>query len=454
MATAVVIGAGIAGLLAARVLADEFEKVLIVEKDNFPTHPSQVRKGLPQAHHQHILLLRGKQIFERLFPGFDAALEKMGAPLIDYSQQCELYVPQGKLPKFPSELKIRPCRRAWIDWVLRDQLQAFPQVEWLSKTHVANPVFCSRNERVLGVVTDTGKKLAADLVVDTAGKGSRLTKQLSSAGYEEPPKIELDPRLGYASQLFQFSEDAPASCIEVAPHAPDCPRACGFWQIDEQHSLLTLIGVDGHFPAKAKPGFDQFAQKLMTPAVSQWMQQGKAVSDIQVFRGSKNRWYQYHKLKKVPAGLIVMGDAFCAFNPFHGQGMTVAALTAEVLQQYLQKGKRKHFSASWCRSFYKKAARQFYLPWLIALSEDLRWPSVNAQYNRWWQRLLLNVSYQYMDRLLNLCQKDEALTKHCLSVANMVRSPWVLARPDILIRVAQTGKVNQWEESNVDLYRT
>jgi len=75
---AVVIGAGMAGLPAARVLADFFEHVLVVERDILPFDASH-RTGTPQARHTHALLAGGHRALGELFPGFERDLAEAGA---------------------------------------------------------------------------------------------------------------------------------------------------------------------------------------------------------------------------------------------------------------------------------------------------------------------------------------------------------------------------------------
>ena len=82
---AVVIGAGIAGLLAARVLSEYYEQVLVVERDALPVEP-QPRAGTPQSHHLHRVLPRGKMILERLFPGFLDGLLDHGAFSLEHTR--------------------------------------------------------------------------------------------------------------------------------------------------------------------------------------------------------------------------------------------------------------------------------------------------------------------------------------------------------------------------------
>jgi hypothetical protein len=79
---AIVIGAGIGGLLAARVLADTHDELLILERDALPAIGEQ-RKGVPQGQHAHGLMARGRGIIEELVPGITDDLLARGAMLGD-----------------------------------------------------------------------------------------------------------------------------------------------------------------------------------------------------------------------------------------------------------------------------------------------------------------------------------------------------------------------------------
>src|SRR5436190_1165365 len=75
---AVVLGASIAGLLAARVLSERFERVVVIERDVLPP-AGKHRRGVPHGRHLHGLHPRGREILEELFPGFTASLAASGA---------------------------------------------------------------------------------------------------------------------------------------------------------------------------------------------------------------------------------------------------------------------------------------------------------------------------------------------------------------------------------------
>ena len=62
-----------AGLLAARVLSDHFDRVLIIERDALPESPVE-RGGVPQGRHVHALLVQGQELLESFFPGLSAEL--------------------------------------------------------------------------------------------------------------------------------------------------------------------------------------------------------------------------------------------------------------------------------------------------------------------------------------------------------------------------------------------
>jgi 2-polyprenyl-6-methoxyphenol hydroxylase-like FAD-dependent oxidoreductase len=79
---ALVVGGSMAGLLAARVLADQFEQVTVVERDLLPEGVEN-RKGAPQGRHVHALLPRGLAGTERMSPGLVGELISDGAIAFD-----------------------------------------------------------------------------------------------------------------------------------------------------------------------------------------------------------------------------------------------------------------------------------------------------------------------------------------------------------------------------------
>jgi 2-polyprenyl-6-methoxyphenol hydroxylase-like FAD-dependent oxidoreductase len=112
---AVVLGAGMAGLLAARVLTDAYERVTVVARDPLP-ETAEYRKGVPQGRHAHLLVPRGMQILNELFPGLLDDLAMGGAPVVRdlaefrFSPRRPSSVPQGPSHR-PAYLPSQPARR-------------------------------------------------------------------------------------------------------------------------------------------------------------------------------------------------------------------------------------------------------------------------------------------------------------------------------------------------------
>ena len=439
MSKAIVIGAGAAGLIHAKILSQHFQSVLILERDTLsdvmtPEH----RKGIPQAHHQHILLMKGRELFETLFPGFDQELADMGAPELSYSNDVALYVGHGKLPRFPSFLKVRPSRRIWIDALLQKRVASLSNVKIITDVRIQQLVFSREENRVTGVIYSGPDKkdqtitLAADLIVDCSGRGSKNTHWLSALGFTDVKSTVIDPKLGYASCLLKIPEHySGVRGIEVAPHAPDNPRAAGLWEVESGTWLLTLIGMAGIYPPKDIKGFKDFAMALPTQAISDILEQSEPLSEIHTFRGTQNIWRHYEKMPHYPNGLLVLGDALCAFNPLHGQGLTLIARSAQLLDQQLKQGKKLNYSSKWAQASYRKLNKVFLSAWMFAISEDMRWPETIGRKVDWKLRL----AYRFTDRLLLTSQYSKYITQACLSVANMVRSPFSLLLPGVLLRL-------------------
>src|SRR5690348_7170752 len=92
---AIVIGGSIAGLMSARVLADHFEHVVVLERDYIVEEPA-IHKSIPQGNHLHALLLGGQQILSRLYPRFTDKLQSLGALRLRMGKDNAILTPEGK----------------------------------------------------------------------------------------------------------------------------------------------------------------------------------------------------------------------------------------------------------------------------------------------------------------------------------------------------------------------
>src|SRR5271156_3797317 len=171
---AVVLGASMGGLLAARVLADFFDSVIVVERDVLPDD-HVVRRGVPQGRHVHVLLARGAQTFDELFPGFLDELVADGAPVWDDGELSKLHLSfgghemlrSGKVSKEPKALAIHMPSRPFLECHVRRRLQAMSNVTILSRHEVVELAATPDRRRVTGVrVVDREGGVERELTAD------------------------------------------------------------------------------------------------------------------------------------------------------------------------------------------------------------------------------------------------------------------------------------------------
>ena len=227
---AIVVGASVAGLFAARVLADWFARVTIVERDDLPGD-AQARPGVPQARHQHVLLLRGRALLEQLFPGLGEDLVAAGAPLISMSEDFQWLTSAGWGLRFASPFVLLACSRDLLEWGIRRRLAANTRVRFVTGVDACGLAASADGARVTGVrlcrrgATQTGheEEVGADLVVDAGGRGSRAAAWLRALGYAAPDETVVDAHLGYASRIYRppvsFNPGWKAAYIQQAPPA-------------------------------------------------------------------------------------------------------------------------------------------------------------------------------------------------------------------------------------------
>ncbi|MDH6578848.1 FAD-dependent monooxygenase [Kitasatospora sp. MAP5-34] len=441
---AAVVGGGICGLVAARVLADHFEEVVLLERDALP-EGAEPRKGVPQARHVHGLLARGSGHLEELFPGLRDELLAAGAPLFDHGDMASTTVWAGTVPRTKVGVPAHAFSRDLLESTLRRRVAALPQVAVRDATPVEGLQWDATATRVDGVVLNraaTGTEvLPADLVVDASGRFSALPDWLEKAGYPRPRTTVVDAGLAYSTQVF---EAPPQSFLGLQQmnSAPHNPRGTFVARVEGDRWVVTLFGAGGDHPPKDSDGWLEFAKGLGNPDLDGLIASGSAFSGVHHFSRTENRRTEYAKLARWPDRLIALGDSACAFNPVFGQGMTVAVLEALALGEALTRrrsrcGERGGELGGLARRFQRKVAGIVRLPWLMSISEDLVWHHYREGRTR--LPLLLGASNWYKQRLVHLVVHDPQVFRTFLRVYHMLTPPTAMAAPRILAKALFRG---------------
>jgi 2-polyprenyl-6-methoxyphenol hydroxylase-like FAD-dependent oxidoreductase len=442
---AVVVGGGVAGLLAARVLASHFDQVTLVERDPLP-EVLQARKGVPQGRMQHVMLPRGQQLIERLFPGYGRELEATGAVTLRIPADALVLTPAGWLDRSLTGWPLHSASRPMFEGVLRRRVRDLPGVTILDGHHVTALLTSPDRRQVTGTVLhqvagvddSATRELVADLVVDASGRGSRAPAWLAEAGYPAPTTTRVDPDVGYASRIYRippgFRADWQAVLLTSQP--PSMPRTGYLLPIEDGQWMLGLMGAAGQHPPTDEDGFTAFLRSLRHPVIADVLATAEPVTPVRAYRGTANLMRHYERMASRPERFVVLGDAVCAFNPVYGQGMSTAAIAAETLDACLSEQRRRYGAGNLdglARRFQRRLARRNAEPWMLSTSEDLRFPTTTGMNVDLATRLM----HRYADRLQPVIIQDVGIAEIYLQVFGMLARPTTLFTPRVLAAAAR-----------------
>lgn len=438
---AMVIGGSMAGLFACRVLSDHFDRVTLIERDRFPEQP-EFRKGVPQSHHLHILLMRGRMILDEFFPGLQNELVAAGASLVDVGTDLAWLNPVGWSVRFPCNLEMLCCSRNLLEWHVRRRIRQSANVRFLEEAEVTGLLSNADSSQVVGSrirwhnppkLESKGEALFyADLVVDTSGRSSKTPQWLTALGYTGPQETKVNPFLGYASRIYKCPSEIPAEWkaiyLQAAP--PTLTRGGVFFPIEGNCWIVTLYGVGEDYPPTDEAGFLNFVRSLRNPMLYDIIKNTEPLSPIFGYQTSGNRLRHYERMSRWPEGLIVLGDAACTFNPVYGQGMTTAAMGAMALNQCLVKQLWRG-NTNLAQRFQKKLAKVIATPWMLATSEDFRVRQTEGGTPDGVIRLI----HWYMNCVMQLATEDTNVCLVLLEVMHMLKQPTALLQFSIVTQV-------------------
>jgi 2-polyprenyl-6-methoxyphenol hydroxylase-like FAD-dependent oxidoreductase len=317
------------------------------------------------------LLHRGLLAAERLLPGLRADLVWAGAVPVDTGHLLWLG-PSGWSVSAGPEFEIVCATRPLLEHVLRARVTDLPNVVISEGSEVRG--LAASGGRITGVRQFDGSLHHADLVIDASGRNSRLPAWLKEVGLPPPNEQVIDARLGYSSRLYRADRLWFGGAGLFILATPQTGTGASVLPVEGGRWLVTAVGVGDRRPPRDEAGFTAFLARLRDPAVADFVSHAAPVGQISWHRRTANQRRRYERMRSWPAGLLVLGDGLCAFNPIYGQGITVAALQAVDLHAAVQSERSVGE-----RRLLQRFARLAALPWSIATSEDLRYPTSNGR---------------------------------------------------------------------------
>jgi 2-polyprenyl-6-methoxyphenol hydroxylase-like FAD-dependent oxidoreductase len=433
---AIVIGGGIAGLAATRVLTEHFERVTLVERDCFSSDEA-ARRGAPQRRHAHVLLASGHRAMARLFPGVDDEMEAAGAPAFDVGADCISVYPRGRLPRRAVGIELRLTSREFRENLMRRRLAEDPRVSMRDGVTVQG--LAAEGRAVGGVrlrLAGGGEEvLRTDLVVAACGREAPVVDWLSALGYPAPREVVVDAGLSYSSRWYRLPRQARdwRAATEL-PGAPDRPRGGVVFSVERDTWVVTLMGTSKSRTPTDEEEFKAWANSLQTPYIHDLIKEAEPISPIYGFARTANRWRHFESMSRFPERFVVLGDAAAAFNPVYGQGMTIGMLGALELGACLEEQRERVGGSSLTglsKRFQRRLARVLYMPWEIATGEDFRWPGTTGER----PGSVHKVVQSYFDVVLQLATEDPEVHAAMLRATHLLDSPTALFRPAIASRV-------------------
>jgi 2-polyprenyl-6-methoxyphenol hydroxylase-like FAD-dependent oxidoreductase len=444
--SAIVIGASMGGLLAARVLADHFDQVTLLERDRFPP-PGEQRKGVPQGRHAHAILAQGLQIMEGYFPGLTDHLVSLGADYGDVSEKARWYHEGDCHRPAHSGVNAINISRPQLEAEVRARVLVLANVTAVEGCDVLGLLATPDNARVTGVRMirrrpgSAEESLTAGLVVDASGRGSRSPAWLEDLGYARPQEEAVKIGVSYTScQYERRPEHAPGVNALIVAAAPENPRGGVLLSQEGNRWLLTVAAYLGEQIPLDHAGLKAYVRGMATPAIYEGIKDAQPLGDPVGHKIPSNLRRRYERLAGFPAGYLVMGDALCSFNPIYGQGMSVAALEAQALHSCLTRGE-----AQLAPRFFRQASKIVDIPWSTAVGNDLRFPDVEGPRTR-----MTRFVNWYVGKLHHAAHQDAELSIAFLKVVNLLAPPPSIMRPAILWRVLKGNLKTTASSSRLD----
>jgi NAD(P)H-flavin reductase/ferredoxin/2-polyprenyl-6-methoxyphenol hydroxylase-like FAD-dependent oxidoreductase len=424
--TAVVIGGSIIGMSTAKVLLQKFERVIVLEKDS-GHHRMEGRPGVAQGWHLHHLLIAGQRILETVFPGIIDDMVRAGAFKVDMAEQYRLYMAGAWKKVCKSGIEIVCAGRPLLEWCVRRRLDHEPRIEFRYDAEVHDLIYDQASNQVLGVgvsVDGSLQPIPAAFVVDASGKNTPVPKILERIGIGAPEAERDSINCFYSTMRHavpperQWQDKVMVICYAYRPYQEHYTAQ---YYTDSSRTVLStsLVAYNCYSPPRNDEEFREFAKLMPNTEVARNLEGLKAISPVYNFRYPDMVRLHYEKMNRLPAGLLVIGDAYASADPVSGAGMTKGLLELSELRTGLDGA--DFGSEAFVHRYNRSVSKIGDLVWFVVREQNLRFPWIHQvdQKRPWFFGGLT----WYMDRLTELSHDDMDVYRQLLSVVHFVSPP-------------------------------
>src|SRR6267378_187263 len=434
---AVVFGAGIGGLSMAGALAKYFERVEIFERDRLAASAAS-RSGTPQDRHPHGLLAGGLRALGEIFPGFESDLARAGAVPVRVAQDTRYERPDvGALPRRDFGISLLCASRPLIELVLRRQAEAISNIALRPECRVTGIVPLACDAGVRGIRFDAGsgrsETLDAELVVDASGRAALTLSLFDALDWERPEVTEVGVDLSYATAVVEIPPNAPPDWKLVLTQ-PDPPALALHAVLVPTEDDRWIIAIADHGAAARLETWDAFleaSRALTTPTVYNALRFAQPSHGIRHYRFPVSTWKHFERLPGLPRGVLPVADAFCRFNPIHGQGMSSAAKQARLLRDVLGRAAAEADPIAAVQAgFMAEVAWVLETPWNMSTSADLAFPGTRGDRPENFEE-----AQQFEAALFRTAVVDPVVHRALMEVAQLLQPHSRLQESDIMRRI-------------------
>jgi 2-polyprenyl-6-methoxyphenol hydroxylase-like FAD-dependent oxidoreductase len=189
---------------------------------------------------------------------------------------------------------------------------------------------------VVGVVTDGGEELGADLVVDASGRRSALPRWLTDLGGRAPEEELADSGFVYYGRHYR-SPDGSLPFAFGPPLQPydsvsllTLPADNGTWSV----ALITSAADPTLRAVRDVDTWDRVVKSY--PLIAHWLD-GQPITGVDVIAKIEDRrrafWLDG---APVATGVVAMADAWACTNPSVGRGASIGLVHAVALRDVLR----------------------------------------------------------------------------------------------------------------------